>query len=636
MLFITLLIETIMVFQYYSDDISLNPLKKDIYNYSWATFNQDAFAAFSVALLTIPQAMAYALLAGLPLSCGLFASIYSAIIAALFCSSRHLVVGPSNTIAILVLAGTSELLFTYYRDLAPDERNAMAVHILTQITLFTALIQLVAASCKLGRLTQFVSHSVITAYVVGTAIAVVVNQMFGIFGLTRLPGVSSLYERGAYIFTHLSEIQLTTALVGFGSLILLVIFKRMDKRIPAGIITFVIASAIVHFTGLSTFSEMTWLSDLLPNLELHQVQLVGDAGEIRDVIPAISIPLLDPGIMSGVLPVAFAIALFSIMETTSVAKTIASNSGQRLSVNQEIFGIGLGNFVSAWIGAMPVSGSPSRSNVNYSNGAKTRFAAILNAIIVATTLYIFGFVVSLIPLASLSALLLVSAIGIVNTKQLFLCLKATRSDAFVLWTTLLACIFLSLDVAFYTGVVLSITLYLKKSAIPQLAEYDLDENGDLINLDPQAPCEPKKIRLIKVEGELFFGAADLFQTTLKTIAKDDTTTCVIILQLKNARDIDATACLALQQLHDYLKYSNRYLVACGLTPPIWDVLSDSGMVEHLGKENLFNFDERRPHLHMQKAFLRAKELVEKHNGKQHHAAEDTATVQTSPAFAPLP
>ena len=115
--------------------------------------------------------------------------------------------------------------------------------------------------------------------------------------------------------------------------------------------------------------------------------------------------------------------------------------------------------------------------------------------------------------------------------------------------------------------------------------------------------------LLRWKGSSFFGAADLFQSTLKSIAEDDTTTRVIILQLKNARDIDATACLALQQLHDYLKNSGRYLIACGITHQIWDVLSDSGMVEIIGKNNLFIFDDRHPQLSVQKAFLRAHDLV---------------------------
>jgi len=258
---------------------------------------------------------------------------------------------------------------------------------------------------------------------------------------------------------------------------------------------------------------------------------------------------------------------------------------------------------------MPVSGSPVRRAVNYNNGAKTRLSAVFNSLFVTIIVLVFGFLVTHIPLAAFSALLIASAVKIVNYKQFLLCMKATSSDAFVLLATLLACIFFSLDVAFYIGVVMSITLYLKKAAVPQLVEFTVDELGVLHSVDHEKHLEPRKIRLIKVEGELFFGSADVFQSTLKSIAEDDTTTRVIILQLKNARDIDATGCLALQQLYEYLKGSGRYLIGCGLTEQIWDVLSNAGIAELIGKQNLFIFDERHPQLSMQKAFARANDLV---------------------------
>jgi SulP family sulfate permease len=313
--------------------------------------------------------------------------------------------------------------------------------------------------------------------------------------------------------------------------------------------------------------------------------------------------------MNNLLPVAFAIALLSVMEATTASKSIAVRSGQHLSTNQEIFGMGMGNFIGSFIGAMAVSGSPSRSSLNYENGAKTRLAAIANSVFAALILFAFGFLIRYIPVATFAALLIASASNIVNFKQLFLCLKATRSDAFVLILTLLSCIFFRLDVAFYIGVAMSITLYLKKAAIPQLVEFKVDDEGVLHTIEHQHLNEPRNIRFIKVEGELFFGAADLFQSALKSIAEDDTTTRVIILQLKNARDIDATACLALQQLHHYLKSSGRHLIGCGLTHQIWEVLSDSGIIDIVGKSNLFIFDEKHPQLSVQKAFIRAHELL---------------------------
>lgn len=596
---------------YHVDDISFVTLKKELSGYSWETCRQDLTAGISVALLTVPQAMGYSILAGLPLFCGLLAAIYSSLIAAIFGSSRHLVVGPSTALAILVQTGTAEILFTYYRDLSSVERDAMAVQILTQLTFLVGMIQILAAGCKLGRLTQFVSHSVVVGYMSGLAIAVVINQLFPFLGISRLSGVHSFYERGAYLFTHLNYTHFPTAIIGLGSFVLMVLLKKIDKRIPAAVITFAVAGTIVHMLGWSEFSSEAAMVDPFNDETVQKVALIGDTGAVFDVIPFISLPYFDTGIMNSILPVAFALALLSIMESVSVAKSIAACSGQRLSVNQEIFGIGLGNTVSSLISGMPVSGSPSRSGLNFNYGAQTRLSAIFSAVSVAVFLFSFGELITLIPLASLAALLLYTAVNIVNPKQFFLCLKATSSDAFVLWLTMLSCIFFSLDVAFYIGIAISITLYLKKSAIPQLVEYDIDDHGDLKNIDfSKKHDDHKKIRVIKVEGELFFGAADLFQTTLKAIAEDDTSTRVIMLQLKNARDIDATACLALEQLYDYLKGSGRHLILCGLTWQIWEVLSDSGIVELIGKENLFVFDEKHPHHYMQKALSKAKELAQ--------------------------
>lgn len=591
----------------HADDISLLSLKKELEGYSWGIFRQDFSAAVTIALLTVPQAMACALLAGLPLSAGLFAAIYSSIIAAIFGSSRHLMVGPSNAIAILLQTGTAEILFTYYRGIEGPERDIAALQILTQLCMLVGIFQVLAAVCKLGRLTQFVSHSVIVAFITGTAIAVVVNQLFTFTGVPNTAGGDSLYEKGFYLVTHIQEVHWPTALIGGGSLLLLLILKRMDRRIPAPLVVLVLAAMIVHVLSNDYFGSVVTEGE--QQKYWQNVLVVGDTGNVSEILPAFAFPHFDIGLLNHLLPFAFAITLLNIMETISVAKSLAASSGQRLSVNQEIFGIGLGNLVSSIISAMPISGSASRSGLSYALGAQTHMAAILNAAIVAVIMFVFSFLVMHVPLAALSALLLVTAVSIVNPHQFFLCLKATNSDAFVLWITLFSCIFLSLDVALYIGIVISITLYLKKAAIPQLVEYDIDDNGELHNLDYSKLHEHKAIRFIKVEGELFFGAADLFQTTLKTIAEDDTNTKVIVLQLKNARDIDATVCLALQHLHGYLKGSGRYLVACGMTQQTWDVLSDSGLIEQIGKENLFVFDERHPHLHMLKALKKARQLV---------------------------
>lgn len=594
------------------DEISLSSFTKDFERYSWGALKADILSGLSVSMLALPQSLAYALVAGLPIITGLYAAIFSSFIAALFGSSRHLIVGTSNAIAILIQGGISNILFTYYRDASEPEKGILALQILTQLMLLVGIIQILAALLKLGRLTHFVSHTVIVAYIAGVALALVINQLFPFLGMNLPENVSSLYERGVYILSHLQTVHWPTALIGVTCFLLLLGLKRIDNKMPSGAIMLAIVAFIAYlFSHIQIyFSENSYpfLDWSKFNALAENIAVVGETGG-HDFIPQIDWPYFNPGIMNNLLSVAFAIALLSVMETISVTKSVAASSGQHLSINQEIFGLGIGNFFSAFIGAMPLSGSTSRTTLNYENGAKTRASALFNCIFIYITIMTFGFFIKQIPLAAFSALLIASSANIVNFKQLFLCLKATRSDAFVLILTLIACLFLSLDIAFYIGVAMSITLYLKKAAIPQLVEFTVDSAGILHTMENNHTNERRQIRFIKVEGELFFGAADIFQSTLKSITEDDTTTRIIILQLKNARDVDATACLAIQQLYEYLKNSGRHLIACGITHQIWDVLSDSGMVELIGKNNLFIFDERHPQLSVKKAFARAGELL---------------------------
>lgn len=605
-----------MAHLHHHDDVSLFNFKKDFEKYSWDYFWDDLRAGLSVSMLTVPQAMAYALVAGLPISCGLFASIFASLFVAFFGSSRHLIVGPTNAISILIQGGISGVLFTYYREVTPEEREILSLQILTQLALLVSSIQILATFFRLGRLIDFVSHSVVVGYISGVSLALIINQMFNLLGMEIPTNASSLFERGIYIFSHLNSIHLPTAIIGLGSLGFLLFLRKINKKLPYGAIMLALVAVLAYAID---HSYLLYLQN-----HFQDIPIVGDARE-GGLIPQISLPYFNPGLMNNLLPVAFAIALLSVMESTSIAKSIAAKSGQCLSINQELLGLGIGNFVSSLIGGMPLSGSPSRTTINYENGAKTRFAAIINSISVALILFAFGFLVRRIPIASFAALLIVTAASIVNVKQIFLCLKATRSDAMVLSLTVLACIFFSLDMAFYIGVVLSITLYLKKSAVPQLLEFTVDSSGALHTLDHAHLHAPRTIRFIKVEGELFFGAADVFHTALKAIAEDDTTTKVIILQLKNARDIDATACLALEQLYHYLRSNDRFLVGCGLTHQVWDVLSDSGMIELIGKENLFIFDERHPHLSVQRAFARAEHLLKLNSFEEAKPAVDLQT-----------
>lgn len=581
-----------------AEELTLVPWKEELLAYNLGAFRRDLLAGLEVALLTVPQAMAYALVAGLPTSCGIYAAIFSAIAAAFFGSSRYLIVGPVNAIAILMQAGTADILYSYYREVSEIDKEALALEVMTEIALLAGILQLAAGLFKLGRFTQFVSHSVIIGYLAGSACAIITNQLFSFAGVSPLMGVHSLFEKIYHLSSHLDRVNLPTLIIGGGSLFFLLVLKKISRRIPSAALTLALAALVCLLLGLSPYASFG-----------GHIALLGSSTDAFTLMPLFSWPSLNLGIINHMLSTAFAIALLSVIETTCTSKSIAATSGTGIAINQEILSVGVANLVSSCTSSMPVSVSNSRSQLNLQSGAKTRFSALFSALLVAMIVGYLGGVVNLIPLSSMAALLFVTAWGLVDRKQLILCLKSTSSDAFVLITTFLACLFLNLDTAFYIGVILSVSLYLKKAAMPQLMEYAIQDTGELRSLDLSETFIRKAIRVIKVEGELFFGSADIFYTTLKTLAEDDETTRVILLQLKNARDIDATACLSLLQLHEYLERAGRHLILSGMTHEMWDVMSNSGLVARIGKENLFVFDEHYPQLYMQRAIMRAKELA---------------------------
>lgn len=586
---------------YTSDQISYNALKKDIRSYTPRIFFSDMWAGLIVSLISIPQALAYAIVVGAPPACGLVSIIFGTAICALLGSSRHLIVGPNNTTVLLVQAAIASILFTHYRHFSEQAQGEVALQIMAALLFFAGVFQILFGLFKLGRVIQFVSQAVVIGYIAGAACVLTFDQLYNFFGIHPSDEATSLFEQMVYFFVHLPELHPVTTAVGVLSVLILITFYKMKLKVPASLAMLIIVTFLVYFFDLHKIATQ----------EGSPLIIIGDTWEGRALIPPIETPLFDLRIYNSILPFAFAIALFGMLETTSITKTVAASSGQRLHINQELFALGSSNFVLSFFGALPCSGSISRTLLNYESGAKTRFAAVLSCAIGALFVGFFGFLIQYVPLTALAALLVSTALRVIDLRQIKLCLRATHSDAFVLIITFLSCVFFNLYIAFYIGVVLSIVLYLRKAATPQVVEYSYNEETD--ELRPLSAGEKRlksKMRIINIEGELFFGAVDLFQSTLKAIAEDDTDTKVFILRLKHVRDLDATAALALKQLYDYLRKSGRYLLVASIPPSVWNVLENARLVNYIGRENLFLLDAQNPYQAIEQALDRARKLIE--------------------------
>lgn len=562
------------------------PTWREFRYYKRENFRPDLAAAATVALVSIPQAIGFALIAGLPPLMVVMSVVVGGFVAAIFTSSHHVVFGPTNSISI-ILAAT---IYSFAGLALEPAQIALLLAILIGV------IQLGAGLAKMGDLTQFISRSVVIGYSTAIAILLISSQ------LPHLAGVTDV-NRGAGLF---------------GSLLDAVVHLLHGEFLPyaaaMGALTFLIFEAIERFFPRAPAEFIGLLLVALASQYLHLADLgiptIRDEGALAAAMPSfVGMPLgaTDLTVIPALLSAAMAVAILGMLEAIAISKTLATRSGQRVDANQELVSMGAANVANSLFGAMPGSASFARSGTNFQMGARTQAAAMLSSIIVLIMLLFFSPLINYIPVPSIAAVLLRVGWRLIPREQIFLARRSTRADAIVFWVTLTSALFLKLDAAIYVGVGTSLALFLRKAAKPSLMEYTFNDTGNLAAIADKAERKHAQISIIHVEGELFFGAAEIFQSHIRTLAEDEDIK-VFILRLKNARHLDATTVMALLELNDYLQRTGRKLLISGISSEVERVLRNSGAMERIGPENVFP-SEINPTISTKRALQRATDLL---------------------------
>jgi Sulfate permease and related transporters (MFS superfamily) len=562
----------------------LPPLLGKLRGYGWSTLRADFFAAIMVAIVTIPQAIGFSLIVGLPVTTVLTTAVVGGVMAALVSSSPNLIFGPTNTVSILV-AGA---LLTVGDVALPAEQKVLV------LGLMIGAIQLGAGLLRLGTATQFISRTVVISYTLAVALLIGCGQLGNLFGLAA-PAPSQLPLMLVYFCEGIvgQAFHPLSAVVGLSSLLLMLVLKRVRPNWPEGLIVIVLATAVA----------------MLFELSKHGVKLVLHVGEISGGVPSlVELPEDQSGV--ALLPqlgsAAVATALLGLLETVSITKTLAARAGQRVAASRELSAVGLGNLASAVFGGMPGSTSFVRSAVCAQTGARTQIAAMVSSGLVLAAVAITAGFINEIPIPTVAAYLILVAKRLIQPELVRIVRQATGSDTTVFWGTLMAALFLNLDTAVFVGVGLSLALFLRKASAPSLVEYDF-AGTHFAPLTKDGARSHPAISIVHVEGELFFGAADLFQDQVTAlVAKDDIR--VVILRMKNARHLDATTVLALLQLHAYMRSRGQHLLISGIAPDAGRILRASGAWERIGADKIFPA-EANPTLSTKRALQRASELI---------------------------
>jgi SulP family sulfate permease len=476
------------------------------------------------------------------------------------------------------------------------------------------LLALAGALLRIADLIQFISRSVMVGYISGAAVLIIANQLTHLLGVADVMGdnTSSFVSLVGSLIRVLPQTDWLPLLIGCLTLVSYLLLHKWRPRWPVFAITLVLASGILgalsHFgvIGISRFETFRTytMDDLLPSFP----NLMRE-GIFNDI--------------SALLGVAFAIAFLATLENTLMAKSVASRSGDTLDVNQDMFSVGLANIASSLAGGMPASGSLTRTTLNYDSGASTRFASLMSGILsLALAWFIAAAVnwgvplIDYIPKAALAALVIALACSLFNLRNIRICLNSTADDSLVLLATFLATLLAPLHVAIFIGVALSISLFLRKASRPHLVEYEFNDAGELREMGEKRSRPIPAISIVHVEGDLFFGAAELFRTQIQRTVSDPAIQ-VIILRLKNARHLDATSVMALEDLIRFMRGKQLYLIVSGASRDVYRVLKRSGVLETLqvgcdrraGESNLFLGNARNPNLSTRNALKRAQQLL---------------------------
>ena len=536
----------------------------------------DTRAGLNVALLAFPQGMAYALIAGLPIQYGIYGSAIAAMVAPIFAKSHYITLGPTNATSVMLLSAFASLGIV----------GTQMLSLVPLLILLVGLFIVVGAYFKVANFVQYISRSVITGYITAAALLIIANQIPKALGLNLVSNGATFYDSLKLIVSSIDSIHWITVGISLSTMVLYASLNRFFKTLPNVAICLITLSVLTALT-IGQDAEVAFLSGInasdwslqVPSLSLTDIQLLASP--------------------------ALAIALLCILEGLSIGKSLAAKTGARLNGNQAMFSIGMANIGCAIFSGMPASGSLTRSSLSATSGGRSVLSSYISGVIVFIGAFVLGPYTRFIPQSTLAVLVIAIGISLLNKHAIRIVTRSTKSDAIVFSTTFLSGLLMPLDSAIYIGVGISIILFLKKVARPEMVEYAFNKQGYLAEVEMPEQRNTSEVSIVHVEGELFFGAADLFRDQMRRICEDPNLK-IVILKMRNAHNMDATAVMALEELLLYMAEKKRYLILSEVKADLIRVLQNSGLYDTIEARNIFTDEPSNPTLSTAKALKRAK------------------------------
>lgn len=529
-----------------------------------SAFNADLTSGLTVALVAIPQSLAYAQLAGVPAYYGLYAAFIPTVVGALFGSSPQLSTGPTAMSSLLTAASIAP-----FAALGSDTFIADVV----LLTLISGVFQIIFGMLRLGVLLNFLSYPVLMGFINAAALIIGLSQLPALLGTPSHQSEHFLID----IWNVISNIHATSGVslaFGISAIAMLASFKHFAPRFPGVLVTMILLTGISAGIG---YAEMGG----------------GVVGEIPKGLPPFAVPSGNWHTIVALMPAGFVLALISFMEAMSSAKVIALRTRQRWDQNRELIGQGLAKVASAFSHSMPVSGSFSRSALNAS--ARTNISSVISAIAVLLTLLLFTSLLYHVPKSALAAIIMIAVVGLIDLRTFRNAWRANRIDGIAALVTFFA----TLEFAPYiqngivTGALLSLGLLLYSMMRPRVAVLGLHADGELRDARRfgLAPLNPK-IGALSFDGSLHFVTSSYFEDALIRMEQENVNLRYVLVQCNGINDLDASGVEVLRSLGERFRKNGIVLTFTGLKQQVRDVLDRTALTEQIGLENIFATDEQ--------------------------------------------
>ena len=492
------------------------------------TLRADAMAGLLGAVLVLPQGIAFATLAGLPPEYGLYTAVVPCIIAALFGSSWHVMSGPTNANSLALFAMLSPLALAF----SPDY-----IQLALAVTVMVGVLQWLIGALRLGMLANFISPSVLFGFTSGAALLIAVHALPDFLGIAASPehGAGAVL---AHVFTQLPVAKPAALIVAVITLAVALGLRRYRRNWPYMLIGLVVATALAwvwtRFLGGGT----------TPASSLRVI------GQIATPWPRFELPHISWAQASDLVGLAFALTIVALGQAISIAKTVAMHSGQRIDANREFRGQGLSNIIGGFFSSYVSCGSMNRSMPNLQAGARTPLASVFSALLLLGLVAVSSQLLAQIPMAALSALLLLVALSLLDFarwRQLFI---LSRTDFGVALATMVATVTIRLEMAILLGMLLSLMSFLYRTSRPAMRTMGFDsraEDRQFVVIDtpedadaPPHPVLPEcpQLKLLRMEGEVYFGATQHVADILHALRSQPNPQKHLLVMAKSMNFID--------------------------------------------------------------------------------------------------